>query len=254
MLTGSPILLFICVSHSMARFQLRSFIGLDSSSLRTTFTWSTNTFKTMKLTARWCTSYEASHTLSLRAWRWTSTLVLFLYLSQLNLRRFISTMHRISRILLNRQAGPGDVCVVLWFMATSSISSIKLAQWTSQMSLRILTLQLLNPGGFSRRKRKEGRTVSNEFCGPCIRSMTALMTTLADLSLNIRLSLRASCSKRLVAWDNPRFLRASYSLTYYSQVTIRQPSNKSAKWSTTKTAKFIWSLITSRERSFHFWP
>ena len=170
------------------------------------------------------------------------------------MRRFISTMHRISRILGSRQAGPGHACVVLWFMATSSILSIKLAQWTSQMSLRILTLQLLNTGGFSRRKRKEGRTVSNEFCGPCIRSMTALMTTLADLSLNIRLSLRASCSKRLVAWDNPLFLQASYSLTYCSQVTIRQPSNKSAKWSTTKTAKFIWSLITSRGRSFHFWP
>jgi len=254
MLTRSPIPLFLCVSHSMARFQLRSFIGLDSSSLRITFTWSTNTYKTMKLTARRCTSYEASHTLSLRALRWTSTLVLFPSQSRLNLRCSIKTMHRISRILRSRQAGPGHACVVLWFMATSSILLIKLAHRMSQMSLKLLTMQLVHPGGFSRKKRKEGRTISNEFCGPSIRSMKTSMTRLADLSLNIRFSPRKSCSKRLVAWDNPRLWQVSYLLTYCSQMTIRQPSDKSAKWSTTKTAKFIWSLITSRDRNLHFWP
>ena len=158
----------------------------------------------MKLTASWCTRYETSRTLSLEPWWWTSTWVSFRSKSQLNLRRSIKTMHRISRILSRSKAGPGHVCVVLWFMATSSILSIKLVQWMFLMNLRLLTMQLLNPSGYSRKMRKERRTVSNEFCGPCMRSMTASMMTLADLSLHIRFSLRTSCSKRLVAKKNPR--------------------------------------------------
>jgi hypothetical protein len=65
--------------------------------------------------------------------------------------------------------------------------------------------------------------------------MTASITTLADLSFHIRFSLRTSCSKRLAAWDNPRLWRVSYSFTYCCQMTIRQPTTKSEKWSTTKT-------------------